>query len=90
MPEYILGIDVGTSSCKTILIDSLGNVIDSARYEYSISSPKYGWAEQNPEDWYQAFKSGLSDIQVRHPDISSKISAIGVTGQMIGLTILKK
>ena len=49
-----------------------------------------GWAEQNPEDWFNAFQSGLKDILARHPDAVKRISAIGVTGQMIGLTILDK
>jgi xylulokinase len=90
MKNYILGIDIGTSSCKTIVIDTDGNVVDSARYEYGISCPQYGWAEQNPEDWYQAFRWGLQEIFSKHPNIAKKISAIGVTGQMIGLTLLDK
>ena len=90
MKEYLLGIDIGTSSCKTIVIDTDGKVIDSARYEYDIVCPQYGWAEQNPEDWYQAFRQGLSEIFDKHPEIAKQISAIGVTGQMIGLTLLDK
>ena len=88
MKEYLLGIDIGTSSCKTIVIDTDGRVIDSARYSYEISCPQYGWAEQNPEDWYQAFRQGLAEIFDKHPEIPKQISAIGVTGQMIGLTLL--
>jgi len=90
MKDYILGIDIGTSSCKTIVIDTDGKVVDSARYEYEISCPQYGWAEQNPEDWYQAFRQGLTEIFGKHPGIAKNISAIGVTGQMIGLTLLDK
>jgi len=90
MKEFLLGIDIGTSSCKTIVIDTDGKVVDSARYEYSIACPQYGWAEQNPEDWYQAFRHGLREICAKHPEIPKRISAIGVTGQMIGLTLLDK
>jgi xylulokinase len=90
MKEFLLGIDIGTSSCKTIVIDTDGKVVDSARHEYGISCPQYGWAEQNPEDWYQAFQQGLTEILDRHPEIAKWISAIGVTGQMIGLTLLDK
>jgi xylulokinase len=72
------------------VIDSLGKVIDSARYEYPIISEQYGWAEQNPEDWYQAFKSGFKDILERNPDIYKDIAAIGLTGQMISLTLLDR
>ena len=90
MGDLVLGIDVGTSSCKTLVVESDGPVIDSARYEYAVHSPRYGWAEQDPEDWFNAFRSGLKDILERHPDAAKRISAIGVTGQMIGLTILDK
>lgn len=90
MKEYLLGIDIGTSSCKTIVIDTEGRVIDSARYGYEIACPQYGWAEQNPEDWYQAFRQGLAEIVNKHPDIAKHISAVGVTGQMIGLTLVDK
>src|SRR5512137_2960557 len=90
MGDLVLGIDVGTSSCKTLVVDSEGPVLDSARYEYAVHSPRYGWAEQDPEDWFNAFRNGLKDILARHPDAAKRISAIGVTGQMIGLTILDK
>ena len=90
MGDLVLGIDVGTSSCKTLVVASEGSVLDSARYEYPVNSPRYGWAEQNPEDWFNAFQRGLKDILARHPDAAKRISAIGVTGQMIGLTILDK
>ena len=90
MGNLVLGIDVGTSSCKTLVVDSEGPVLDSARHEYTVNSPRYGWAEQNPEDWFGAFQRGLKDILDRHPDAAARISAIGVTGQMIGLTVLDK
>lgn len=90
MGNYILGIDVGTSGCKTVVIDDKGIFIDSSRYEYPITSSQYGWAEQNPEDWYQAFKSGLKEIITRNPDIKKDIAAIGLTGQMVSLNLLDK
>jgi xylulokinase len=88
MKDLVLGIDVGTSSCKTILIDAAGAVIDSARHEYGVRSSRYGWAEQDPEDWFQAFRWGLGEILERNPDAGRRVCAVGVTGQMIGLTIL--
>jgi len=90
MPEFILGIDIGTSSCKTILIDSEGNIIGVSQHYYKLYCQKYGWAEQDPEDWFQAFKLSLKEIRKKFPAAVGKISAIGVTGQMIGLTILDK
>ncbi|MGO9308833.1 MAG: xylulokinase [Spirochaetia bacterium] len=90
MKELVLGIDVGTSSCKTILIDAAGTVIDSARHEYGVRSSQYGWAEQDPEDWFRAFRRGLAEILERNPDAGRRVCAAGVTGQMIGLTILDR
>ena len=88
MAELLLGIDIGTSSCKTLLLDSLGVVVDSERQEYPMSSPKEGWAEQNPVDWYAALRTTVKQITVRHPEIKKSLQGIGITGQMIGLVIL--
>ncbi len=52
---YVLGSDIGTGSCKTVLLDAAGTVVASASQEYSTAYPHGGWAEQNPEDWYDAF-----------------------------------
>lgn len=83
--ELLLGIDIGTSSCKTILVDAAGGVQASARREYPIHSPRYGWAEQEPEDWFEALRGGLREIGERRPGILRRVAAVGVTGQMIGL-----
>lgn len=88
--DYLLGIDVGTNSCKTIVIDSSGRRIDLTNREYTISSPSYGWAEQLPDDWFRAFQSGLKTILDRNPLVAKNISAIGVTGQMVGLTLIDR
>jgi len=88
--DHLLGIDVGTNSCKTIIIDSAGKITDLTSREYKISTPQYGWAEQHPEDWFNAFKDGLKEILERKPYLSNNISAIGLTGQMVGLTLLDK
>lgn len=88
MADLLLGIDIGTSSCKTLLLDANGQVIDSARREYPISTPVDGWAEQDPFDWYSALKETIKAIAARHPTMNRDIVGIGVTGQMIGLVAL--
>jgi len=90
MNEYLIGIDIGTSSCKTIVLNSSGEILDSSINEYKILKPKNGWAEQNPEDWYRAFKNGLKNIFERNPKIKRNIAAIGLTGQMAGLVLVDK
>ena len=88
--KYILGIDLGTGSVKTILVDSDGNIIGSSSREYPTSYPNPGWVEQDPEDWYYAFKNTFKEM-MKEADIDpDRISAIGVTGQMVGLTCLDR
>lgn len=77
----LLGIDVGTSGCKVLLIDETGRVLKQASCEYPLSVPRPLWSEQNPEDWWQGVQSCLAEIG-ETPD------AIGVTGQMHGAVFL--
>ncbi len=78
----LLGIDVGTSGCKVLLIDEEGRILKSASAEYPLSTPKPGWSEQNPEDWWNGVVQCLQEIGESSPD------AIGLTGQMHGAVFL--
>ena len=62
MKKFLIGLDVGTSGAKCILADETGAVLASATEEYPLYTPKAGWAEQDPEDWYQAVVRGLIKI----------------------------
>ncbi len=57
--EYLLGIDIGTSGTKTVLFDTDGNTAASKTVEYPMSQPQNGWAEQRPEDWWDAVCGGI-------------------------------
>jgi xylulokinase len=78
----LLGIDIGTSGCKVLVIDEKGTVLKQASAEYPISVPKSCWTEQNPDDWWSGVESCLAEIDEKSPD------AIGVTGQMHGSVFL--
>ncbi len=78
----LLGIDIGTSGCKVLLIDEKGKILNQASAEYPISVPQPGWTEQNPEDWWAGVQKCLKEINEPSPD------AIGVTGQMHGSVFL--
>ncbi|RIK00429.1 MAG: xylulokinase [Armatimonadetes bacterium] len=78
----LLGIDLGTSGCKAVLIDPSGRVLAQASAPYPLQTPQPGWTEQDPEDWWSAVQQVLSRIGVRSPD------AIGLTGQMHGAVCL--
>jgi len=87
---YFIGIDLGTSSVKVIAMTPSGSIVGVSTADYPITYPKDGWAEQNPEDWWQgtvlAFKSLLEKTAI-HP---SAIKSIGFSGQMHSLVVLDK
>jgi len=78
----LLGIDVGTSGCKVLLIDEFGTVQKQASADYPLSVPKPLWSEQNPEDWWNGVQKCLAEID------EPNIDGIGVTGQMHGAVFL--
>jgi len=86
MKQYLIGIDIGTSGTKSVLFDTLGSVIASATAEYPLSQPHNGWAEQNPEDWWEAVQATLSIITQKATD--GKIVGVGLSGQMHSLVLL--
>ncbi len=81
-----IGIDLGTSSMKLLLVDETGSILSSCSEEYPISYPKPGWSEQSPEDWYSALERGLPRL-LRGQDVSA-VRAMGFGGQMHGLVAL--
>lgn len=85
---YLLGIDIGTSGTKTVLFDEIGNTISSALEEYPLYQPHIGWAEQDPEDWWQATVTGIRSVLAKSGVKAADISGIGLSGQMHGLVLL--
>src|SRR5947199_3000904 len=85
---HLLGIDIGTSGTKTLICDEDGRVLATAMAEHPISSPKPGWSEQNPEDWWQASISATRFVLKKAKVKGSDISAIGLSGQMHGSVFL--
>jgi xylulokinase len=85
---YLIGVDVGTTGAKTILVDEDGTLVASALAEYPLSTPRPKWSEQNPEDWVQGtiatIRSVLSDSGVSPADVKG----LGFSGQMHGLVLL--
>jgi len=85
---YLLGIDIGTSGTKTVLFDEIGNTVASALEEYPLYQPNIGWAEQDPEDWWQATAAGIRKVLAKSGIKAADISGIGLSGQMHGLVLL--
>lgn len=85
MNNYI-GIDLGTSSVKMLLVSKNGEILKSVTRDYPICYPQSGWSEQNPYDWYNASIDGLKEL-IKDVDRST-VKGISFGGQMHGLVIL--
>ena len=85
-----LGIDLGTSGVKVIILDENDNLIAQASSALSISRPSPLWSEQNPSDWWVSVCSAISELKVHSPEILANIKSIGLSGQMHGATLLDK
>src|SRR4051794_39643525 len=85
---HLLGIDIGTSGTKTLICDEDGTVLATAMAEHPISSPKPGWSEQNPEDWWQATAAATKAVLKKAKLKATDIGAIGLSGQMHGSVFL--
>ena len=83
-----IGIDLGTSAVKLLLMDEKGTIQKVVSKEYPLFFPETGWSEQNPEDWYQQSLEGLMEL-VAEAD-KSQVAGIGFGGQMHGLVALDK
>ena len=83
---FYIGIDLGTSAVKLLLMDSDGKIVNIVSKEYPLYFPQPGWSEQNPQDWYEATVLGIKEL-IRDVD-KSQVAGISFGGQMHGLVIL--
>ncbi len=81
---YLLGIDIGTSGTKTLICDEDGKVLATAMAEHRIFSPKPGWSEQNPQDWWTATVTATKAVLKKAKVKGAEVSAVGLSGQMHG------
>jgi xylulokinase len=88
MTTYLLGIDVGTTGSKALLIDADGAVKASATTEYPMFTPQPLWAEQNPADWWSATVTSIRRVLDQGSAQASQVAGVGLTGQMHGLVLL--
>ena len=85
---YYIGVDLGTSAVKLLLMDGKGAIKNIVSKEYPLSFPKPGWSEQNPEDWDEQVMAGIKELIA---DIDgNEVAGISFGGQMHGLVILDK
>jgi xylulokinase len=85
-----LGIDIGTSGVKAVLIDAKQKIVTSASSPLSVSRPHSGWSEQNPLDWWKATEKAVAAVRRAAPKATAAVEGIGLSGQQHGATILDK
>src|SRR3712207_3246102 len=92
--SYLLGLDIGSSSVKASLVDSITGGIVAQDFmpkdEMPIKAAEAGWAEQEPCDWYDNMKKALANCMNAVGAVGSDIKAIGISYQMHGLVLVDK
>jgi xylulokinase len=83
-----LGLDIGTSAIKGLLVDAEQRVIDQAVHALAVQRPQPLWSEQDPEDWWRGVGAVLQTLRQRQPSALAAVQGIGLSGQMHGATLL--
>ncbi|MDX3927732.1 MAG: xylulokinase [Shinella sp.] len=83
-----LGLDLGTSGVKAMLIDGDQKIVGSANGALEVSRPHSGWSEQDPADWIRATEEAVAGLKAKHPKELAAVRGIGLSGQMHGATLL--
>jgi xylulokinase len=83
-----LGLDLGTSGVKALLIDGNQKIIGSGHGTLDVSRPHSGWSEQDPADWIRATEEAIAGLKKTHPAELAAVRGIGLSGQMHGATLL--
>ena len=83
-----LGIDLGTSEVKLLLIDAVGELVGQAGAPLQVSRPHPLWSEQAPQDWWDAVETAVAELRRTHAQAFAAVRAIGLSGQMHGAVLL--
>jgi xylulokinase len=83
-----LGLDLGTSGVKALLMDDSQAVVGSGHGSLDVSRPHPGWSEQDPSHWIQACEAAIAELKASHPKELAAVKGIGLSGQMHGATLL--
>ncbi|MBP3371763.1 MAG: xylulokinase [Clostridia bacterium] len=86
--KLYIGVDLGTSSLKLLLMDAEGKILNTVSHDYPLEFPQPGWSQQNPEDWHKALLKGMPELLEGFD--ASEVAGIGSGGQMHGLVVLDK
>ena len=90
MADYLMGIDVGTTGAKAVLVQPSGRVVARATHEYPLHTPRPGWAEQDPADWWRATVAAIRDVLQASGVRPEEVRGLGLSGQQHGSVFLGK
>jgi xylulokinase len=86
--SVLLGLDIGTGGARAVAVDESGEVVAEASSEYPLHSPRPGWTEQDPEDWWEGAREALGKVAVEVGEAGYEVVGLGLTGQMHGSVFL--
>ena len=88
MSRLMLGVDLGTSGAKSVLLDDSGEVRATAKSEYGLKRPREGWVEQNPGDWWKGVSTSVREVLEISGEKAGNLEALALSGQMHGSVFL--
>ena len=88
MERFVLGIDIGTTSVKTVLASTAGKLVDESTASHDLISLFPGWAEENADRWWENAMSTVRDLIAKNPEAMGKVECIGVTGMVPAIVML--
>ena len=88
MDRYVLGIDIGTTSVKAVLVCADGRLVDEASAAHDLISRRPGWAEERAELWWQNTVKAIRALLSRHPEAARSLEGVGVTGMVPAIVML--
>ena len=87
---YVLGLDLGTSSLKALLMNKKGEVVETATADYPLITPQVGFSEQDPKEWLKAANQVLKELKEKVSDFEAELEGISFSGQMHSLVLLNE
>lgn len=88
--SYVLGIDLGTSSLKGLVLNKNGEIVETEQYSYPLIQEKIGYSEQNPKFWVEALENVINNLSSKISDFTENLEGISFSGQMHSLVLLDK
>jgi xylulokinase len=87
---HVLGIDLGTSALKAVLVDADQRIVARARVPLQTLHPRRGWSEQRPDEWRSALDRAIAELRSNRPDALLEVRALGLSGQMHGAVLVDR